>query len=101
MLLADHDLAQTDGAGALNVRHVADLCSGDWGLYTTVTDNLEKTQTLLHDILPDGEQRDQVQARARTLLSELEAAPKSGGWRRRAKIGRRKRWYETPDEADR
>jgi hypothetical protein len=28
----------------------------------------------------------------------MEEAPKSRGWRRRAKIGRRMRWYETPDE---
>jgi hypothetical protein len=67
-------------------------------LYTTVTDNLEKTVSLMDGILPDGEQRQRAEVRIRTLLSELEAAPKSGGWRRRAKIGRRKRWYQTPDE---
>lgn len=101
MLLADHELAQTDGTGLLNVGYVSELCGSDWGLYTTVTDNLEKTRTLLDGILPAGDQREQVDARAQRLISELEAAPKSGGWRRRAKIGRRKRWYQTPDEADR
>lgn len=101
MLLADHELAETDGAGLLNVRHVADLCASDWGLFTTITDNLEKTRSLLDGILDDGNQRQQVEARTLTLSSELDAAPKSGGWRRRAKIGRRKRWYQTPDEADR
>ena len=45
--------------------------------------------------------RDEVEARIQRLLSELEAAPKSGGWRRRAKIGRRIRWYQTPDETSR
>jgi hypothetical protein len=39
-----------------------------------------------------------VADRAGALLANLEATPKSRGWRRRAKIGRRKRWYETPDE---
>jgi hypothetical protein len=101
MLLADHELAETDGAGMLNVRYVSELCSADWGLYTTVTDNLEKTRSLLPGILEDTELRHQVDGRTQTLLSELEDAPKSGGWRRRAKIGRRKRWYQTPDEADR
>ena len=101
MLLADHELAEADGTGRLNLRHVSELCSSDWGLYTTVTDNLEKTQSLLDGILPDGAQRRQVRERAQQLVSELEAAPKSGGWRRRAKIGRRLRWYQTPDEADR
>lgn len=101
MLLADHELATTDGAGVLNLSHVSELCASDWGLYTTVTDNLEKTRSLLAGILADGEQRQQVEIRTQTLVSELEAAPKSGGWRRRAKIGRRMRWYQTPDEADR
>ncbi len=101
MLLADHELADTDGAGVLNVRRVSELCASDWGLYTTVTDNLEKTRSLLDGILADREQRQQVEARTQRLSAELEAAPKSGGWRRRAKVGRRMRWYQTPDEADR
>jgi hypothetical protein len=101
MLLADHDLAETDGPGLLNVRYVSDLCAGDWGLYTTVTDNLQTTSSMLGELLPDTEARTRVGSRVQTLLSTLEDAPKSGGWRRRAKIGRRLRWYQTPDEADR
>jgi hypothetical protein len=101
MLLADHELAERDGAGVLNVRHVSELCSSDWGLYTTVTDNLEKTRALLGEILPEGAERQRVLERSERLTAELEAAPKSGGWRRRARIGRRMRWYQTPDEADR
>ncbi|MDE3132675.1 MAG: nucleotidyltransferase family protein [Acidobacteriota bacterium] len=101
MLLADHELADTDGPGVLNVRYVAEVCASDWGLYTTVTDNLEKMRALLAGILRDDEQRRRVESRDQRLVAALEAAPKSGGWRRRAKIGRRKRWYQTPDEADR
>jgi hypothetical protein len=101
MLLADHELAETDGSGLLNVRYVSELCAESWGLYTTVTDNLETTRSLLVEILPDEQPRDRVEQRTRTLLSDLEAAPKSSGWRRRAKLGRRKRWYQTPDEASR
>ncbi len=101
MLLADHELAETDGSGLLNVRHVSEVCAESWGWYTTVTDNLETMRSLLVEILPDEQPRDLVEERTRTLLSELEAAPKSSGWRRRAKLGRRKRWYQTPDEASR
>lgn len=98
MLLADHELAHDDGAGLLNVSHVAELCASNWGLYTTVTDNLQTTQTLLGDLVEDTTVRERVDRRLHALLSDLEAAPKSGGWRRRAKIGRRKKWYQTPDE---
>lgn len=101
MLLADHELAQTDGTGLLNVRYVSELCADNWGLYTTVTDNLETTRSLLGELLSDERDRGEVEQRCQTLLAELEAAPKSSGWRRRAKLGRRKRWYQTPDEANR
>jgi hypothetical protein len=101
MLLLGHELADRDGPGMLNVAYVAEVCGQDWGFYTTVSDNLAKTQALLDGILPDAEQRRVVADRATKLLAELEAAPKTRGWRRRAKLGRRVRWYETPDEATR
>jgi hypothetical protein len=99
MLLLGHEPADSDGQGLLNVPYIADVCGQDWGFYTTLTDNLGKTQALLGAIFPDPGQRQLVSERVGRLLAELEAAPKSRGWRRRAKIGRRMRWYETPDEA--
>jgi hypothetical protein len=101
MLLLDHELADRDGPGLLNASYVAEVCAEDWGLYTTITDNLGKIQELLESILPDPQQRQIVGERVADLLARLEAAPKSRGWRRRAKIGRRMRWYEVPDEARR
>ncbi len=101
MLLLGHELTETDGPGQLNMNYVADICGQDWGFYTTVTDNLSKTQTLLESILSETEHREVVAERTGVLLASLEAAPKTRGWRRRARIGRRMRWYETPDEASR
>ncbi len=98
MLLLGHDLGQTDGPGLLNVAYAAELCAQDWGLYTTVSDNLAKTRSLLDGIVSDASHRRLVDERAAGILGALEEAPKSRGWRRRAKIGRRLRWYETPDE---
>jgi len=101
MLLMDHELEEHDGERLLNVRYICDLCASNWGLYTTVTDNLDKTAALLDEITPAGSARELVGARIARLRTQLEQAPKSGGWRRRAKIGRRVRWYQTPDEATR
>jgi hypothetical protein len=101
MLLLGHELADHDGPGLLNGTYVAEVCGQDWGFYTTLTDNLSKTEALLDGILPDADQRQLVAERAGKLLADLEAAPKTRGWRRRARIGRRMRWYETPDEATR
>ena len=40
MLLWDHEPASADGPGLLNLGPVVARCAADWGLYTTVTDNL-------------------------------------------------------------
>ena len=40
-----------------------------------------------------------VHEQVRRLLAALEDAPKSSGWRLRARLGERKRWYELPEEA--
>jgi hypothetical protein len=101
MLLLGHELADHDGPGLLNIAYVAEVCGEDWGFYTTLTDNLAKTEALLADLVSEADQRQVVADRIERLLAELEAAPKTRGWRRRARIGRRMRWYETPDEATR
>jgi hypothetical protein len=37
-------------------------------------------------------------ARLQEVLDRIESEPKSRGWKLRAKIGERKRWYELPEE---
>jgi hypothetical protein len=53
---------------------------------------------MLPEILDENDGRARVAQRLAELLGALEQAPKSRGWRRRAKLGRRVRWYEVPDE---
>jgi len=101
MLLLQHELADADGPGKLNAAEVARLAAADWGLYTTVTDNLGKTRELLDDLLRDASDRDAVAAKLEELLRRLEEEPKSVAWRLRAKLGRRVRWYELPEEVTR
>jgi len=98
MLLLDHELADDDGPGRLNAARVAELCAADWGLYTTVTDNLDNVQELVPELLEEEVDRTTVGARLRELERRLDAAPKSRGWKLRAKVGRRMRWYEVPEE---
>ena len=49
--------------------------------------------------LPDAE-RSRIEAGIDALLERLEQEPKSRGWKLRAKIGERKRWYELPEEVE-
>jgi hypothetical protein len=98
MLLLEHELAEEDGPRKVNAARVAELCAADWGLYTTVIDNLAKIRALLPDLLGDESLRETVAARLDELERRLAEAPKTRAWKLRAKIGRRKRWYERPEE---
>jgi hypothetical protein len=98
MLLWDHEPADADGPRRLNVAHVAALCGADWGLYTTIGDNLVKSHEQIEELLPDAAVARVVRTRLDTIGSRLDAAPKTAGWKLRARIGRRRRWYEVPDE---
>ena len=101
MLLLEHEPADEDGPGKVNAARIAELCAADWGLFTTVSDNLAKIRTLLPELLSDTAARETVGAHIVELERRLEQAPKTRGWNLRAKIGRRKRWYELPEEVTR
>src|SRR4029079_12692993 len=89
--------ADTDN-GAVNGAHIAVLCADDWGLWRTITANLERCRGHVTDYeLPD-EDRARIEQRFDLLLEKIEAEPKSRGWRRRAKVGDKKRWDELPEE---
>ena len=93
-LLLEHPLGDEDGT-TLNAGRVAQLCADDWGLWRTITANLERVRAQLDRYDVD---RDRVDERLRALEERIEAEPKSRGWKLRAKIGERKRWYEIPEE---
>jgi hypothetical protein len=98
MLFLDHELADSDGPRRLNATYVSTVCAGDWGLFTTVSDNLEALAGVTPELPLEDAQRAALAGRIASLRERLEAAPKSRAWKLRAKIGRRKRWYEVPEE---
>ena len=98
-LLYDHPVGEEDGEN-VNAAHIAGLCSSDWGLWRTFTANLRALEGHLkrYDLGEEGEER--VMERVKALLGRIEEEPKTFGWKMRAKIGDRKRWYELPEEVD-
>lgn len=94
-LFADHELT-TDDSG-INFTYIAKLTAADWGLWRTVGLVSERSEQFALE-LPEFEAAALVAKRLRRLREEMEAAPKSRGWKLRARIGDRKRWYELPEE---
>lgn len=96
LLLHSHEVSDDDRG--LNSAQVARICASDWGLWRTLTRNLELCRQHIGEYaLPDSA-RQRIQARFDALEQRVESEPKSRGWRMRAKIGERKRWYDLPEE---
>ncbi len=87
-LLADHALAASEAADAIDSARVISLVATDWGLCHTVERNLRRARDLAADRAPTGAPHDPVDQCGR-LLAAIEAAPKSVGWRARARVGER------------
>ena len=99
-LLADHELVESDGGG-IELDRIREVCGNDWGWWRTVDDNLERLIATWSEPASESataHARPTARDRARVLLSVLAACPKSMGWRVRAAVGTRIRWYDLPEE---
>ena len=90
-----HDYDIVDNEQGIHAGYISGLTSNDWGLYKTLALNLQKTRAFAagHQFPP------YVTERIDALVAAIEARPKSLGWKARAVIGERVRWYELPEEA--
>jgi hypothetical protein len=97
LLLYGHPVEEHDD-DAVNGARIAELCASDWGLWRTITANLDRCREHVNDYDLSNGDREQIAARFDQLLARVEAEPKSRGWKLRAKVGERKRWYDLPEE---
>ena len=98
LIVAFRDFDVTSGEGGIRGDEIADLCSKDWGVYTTFMKSLESLTKSVEE-RPEGErEKEAVVTRIQKLTALMEAAPKSFGWRMRARIGERQRWYDLPEK---
>ncbi|MDQ3875119.1 MAG: hypothetical protein M3322_06135 [Actinomycetota bacterium] len=96
-ILHGHPVGAADG-DAVSATRVASLCAADWGLWRTITGNLVTCREHVDRYELSDDERDVLRARIDALLARIEDEPKSRGWKLRARIGERKRWYELPEE---
>lgn len=94
-ILADHDLSADENG--VNSVYLASLAAADWGLWRTLEMVSERAEEFAL-ALPGFDSGPLVAERLSRLRAALEEAPKTRGWKMRARIGERKRWYELPEE---
>jgi hypothetical protein len=51
--------------------------------------------------VPGTADRQRIAGRIADITGAMNAAPKSSRWQLRARVGRRVRWYELPEEVNR
>ncbi len=93
----DHEIGDSDAPETINGSYLAQLCADDWGIYKTFTINIANILGALDGYTLDIKEKEIVRQRLNNLKSRIENAPKSMGWKMRAKIGEKKRWYELPE----
>ena len=94
-ILADHQLGEDEEE--VDSGYIAELASGDWGLWRTLGLVAERAQTFATELEGfDGSER--VVERLAAVVAAMEDQPKSRSWKLRARVGDRKRWYELPEE---
>jgi hypothetical protein len=100
MLLLEHPFGDTDHE-LVNMRRVAGLCAADWGLWRTLTMNLDKVRQLAQTYpqLSDSEKA-HIASQVDLALARIEAEPKSLAWRLRARVGDRVKWYKDVEEVE-
>jgi hypothetical protein len=99
MLLREHDVGEPCPE-TIDAPYVAKLLSNDWGFYYTCTTNLRKVRERLstYQELSDEDRADVI-AKIEKLLKIVEDEPKAMGWKVRARVGTRKKWYRDVEEA--
>jgi len=98
MLLLEHPLGDSDKE-TINIKLIAALCSSDWGLWRTITMNLDKVRQLAKGYPQlDSEQKEIISAQVNLALTRIERESKSLAWRLRSRVGDRVKWYKDVDE---
>jgi hypothetical protein len=100
VLLLEHPLSHEQaGPKSIDTNYLVDIMRQDWGFYYTFTTNLKRVPDYFTEFPSLGEgERNVVRNRIDGLLNAIETAPKTFGWKMRARIGTRRRWYQEVSE---
>ena len=105
LLLKAHDIKEKSGKESIDSSYVANLFAQNWGFWYTGTTNLRRLKKFvseMDELSPETNidfkqiekiDRQEITARIDVLLERIDKEPKSFGWKMRAKVGTRKKWY--------
>ena len=103
VVLATHDVGDGSDPEEIDAGYLAGLLARDWGFHRDATANLERVRATI-----DEESQSRLPAKAgerarrgtAALAGAIAEAPKSRGWRMRARIGERMQWWDDVNERE-
>jgi len=100
VLMLEHPLShQEAGPRSIDTDYIVNMMRKDWGFYYTFTTNLKRVPDYISEFSAITEAEGGViRNRIDELLRCIEDAPKTMGWKMRAKIGTRRLWYQEVSE---
>jgi len=105
LLLRAHGVSQKPEKESVDASYIAKLLAQDWGFWYTATTNLKKIKAFLEkmdELAPQAnmdpkqislQDREEIAQKVDKILEAIDKEPKSFGWKMRAKIGTKKKWY--------
>jgi hypothetical protein len=98
MLLREYEVGETDDR-VIRIDRLARSCKADWGLWKTVTTNLDKVDGLIdrYEVL-GTEDRRIIRERLSAIRQRVDREPPTLRWRLRGAVGERVQWYRDVDE---
>ncbi len=92
-LLITHPVGE-GGGDWIDAWRLEELLGEDWGFYYTATSNLRRlAEAASTSPLLTSEERVTLEGRVGEILRRVEGAAKGVGWKLRAAVGPRKKWY--------
>ncbi|MCS7113828.1 MAG: hypothetical protein RMJ15_02985 [Nitrososphaerota archaeon] len=105
LLLKAHSVGEGKEKEQIDASYIAKLLAQDWGFWYTATTNLKKLRKFISELDTLGKEaeidpagidvndREELMQKLNVLLERIEKEPKTIGWKMRAKIGTKKKWY--------
>jgi hypothetical protein len=91
-----NDISLTKDESGINFERFVSICSRDWGLFTTVSENLAKLEEFSYSL--QKEYGETIRNKIGRLVNLISSSKKTLRWRLRAIIGKKVRWYQIPEE---
>jgi hypothetical protein len=105
LLLKAHGIREKGEKESIDALYVAKVLAQDWGFWYTATTNLKKLGRFISEIEKLGpeveidpkligkEDREEITVKIEALLERINEETKAFGWKMRAKVGTKKKWY--------